>query len=105
MRIVKKLQVTSSMGLHLRAAAKLVSMLSRFHSKVLFRKDNREANGRSLLNLIALEAVHGTQVEVDLDGEDAGEVFAAVSLFFEKGFFETPALSTGATELETAGRK
>jgi phosphotransferase system HPr (HPr) family protein len=102
-RIIKKICVNHPLGLHLRAAAKLVSMLSRFHCKVVFRKEEREAGGRSLLNLLALGAVRDTELEIDLDGEDAGEALAAIGQFFESGFFERESGGRSLTDLEPAG--
>ena len=88
MKIAKKIRVTNSLGLHLRAAAKLVSLVTKFNSEVTFRNTAYKANGKSILNLMALGAVKGAELEIELEGGDAAAAFTAISDFFENGFRE-----------------
>lgn len=102
MKIAKKIRVTSSLGLHLRAAAKLVSLVAKFNSVVTLRNTSHKADGKSLLNLMALGAVKGAELEIELEGEDAASAFAAISDFFESGFREKAPKVVRAPGMEIA---
>lgn len=62
------------LGLHARAAAKLVQLSSRFQSTiVLFRADSAdalEADARSILSILLLSAGYGSKVGVRASGVD-----------------------------------
>ena len=70
------------MGLHARAAAKLVQLTSRYKSEiVLFRSDgdhNREADARSILAILLLAAGHGATVSVRASGTDEAEAVECI---------------------------
>jgi len=102
-RITKKILVKGPLGLHLRAAAEMVSIVNKFHSKVTVRKEGRQASGRSLLNLMALGAVKGTELEIELEGGDAQAALNVIEDFFGSGFHEKAPKSLGTTGLEIAG--
>jgi phosphotransferase system HPr (HPr) family protein len=65
------------MGLHARAAAKLVQLTRRYESEiVLLRQDggtHREADARSILAILLLAAGHGSTVAVRASGADETE--------------------------------
>lgn len=65
--------ITNRLGLHARAAAKLVRVAAGFHSQVLLaRTDARHqpADAKSIFNVLLLAASQGTQLEVITEGED-----------------------------------
>ncbi len=92
MKITEKIQVINPQGLHLRAGAKLVAVVNRFKSKVTLRHGAREANAKSILNLLALCALEGAQIEVVIEGEDAKDAWDNIRDLFEKGFHELVAV-------------
>lgn len=94
MKISKKFRVKNPLGLHLRAAARLIYLLHPFRSNVTIRNEGRHASGRSILNLLSLGAVHDAELEVLVEGEDAGRVLIVLQNFFEDGFRDE--LSYGA---------
>ena len=65
------------LGLHARAAAKLVQLSAKFHSNVvLVRTDDSksaEADARSILSILLLAAGHGSKLRVCADGADEDE--------------------------------
>ena len=78
--IERQIAIGHRMGLHARAAAKLVQLTSRFKSDiVLFRTDSngggnsREADARSILAILLLAAGHGSMVAVRASGSDEAE--------------------------------
>lgn len=92
MKITKRIQVVNPQGLHLRAGAKLVSVVNRFKSKVIIRHGVREANAKSVINLLGLCAVEGAQLDVIVEGEDAREAWNDIRDLFETGFLELAAV-------------
>jgi phosphocarrier protein len=65
------------LGLHARAAARLVQLCSKYQSSiVLFRSDSAsavEADARSILSILLLSAGFGSKVNVRADGVDEDE--------------------------------
>ncbi len=58
-------------GLHMRAAAAFAKVAMRFRSNVTVRKQERSVNGKSWLNLITLAARPGTELLLEVAGDDA----------------------------------
>jgi len=54
--ITKSMEIRNRLGLHARAAAKLVHTSSRFRSSVKIRKDEEEVDGKSILGILLLAA-------------------------------------------------
>ena len=75
--IERQIAIGHRLGLHARAAAKLVQLTRRYKSEiVLFRNDggqNREADARSILAILFLAAGHGSTVAVRATGADEAE--------------------------------
>jgi phosphocarrier protein len=75
--IERQIAIGHRMGLHARAAAKLVQLTRRYKSEiVLLRSDggnSREADARSILAILLLAAGHGSTVAVRANGADEAE--------------------------------
>lgn len=82
------LKVMNRFGLHSRAAAKLVTVCSRFQSTVTLVVNGRRANGRQLIALIMLSASVGTQVYIEVQGPDELKALDAVTRLISDGFGE-----------------
>ena len=82
------LKVINRFGLHSRAAAKLVTVCSRFQSTVTLVVNGRRANGRQLIALIMLSASMGSQVYVEVRGPDEAKALDAVTRLITDGFGE-----------------
>lgn len=68
--ISKKVQIINKLGLHARAAAKLVHLSSRFGSDIKLIKDEQTVNGKSIMGVMMLAANKGTELELIVSGED-----------------------------------
>ncbi|ROU01966.1 HPr family phosphocarrier protein [Marinobacter sp. R17] len=68
--IRQPITIINKLGLHARAAAKLVSTASDFDSQVLIAKEGREVDGKSIMSVMMLAASCGTEIELVLDGPD-----------------------------------
>ncbi|HLX23763.1 MAG TPA: HPr family phosphocarrier protein [Usitatibacter sp.] len=84
----KELTVTNRLGLHARAAAKVVSLCSRHRSKVILFANGRRADARHFIALLLLSAATGTRVLVEANGPDEHQVMTAVTRLFSGGFGE-----------------
>ncbi len=80
--------IVNSLGLHARAAAKLVSLCSRYVSNVVLSAGDRRANGRQFITIILLSASMGAKVSLQIVGPDEAEAMAAVTRLISNGFGE-----------------
>ncbi|MBN1379078.1 MAG: HPr family phosphocarrier protein [Gammaproteobacteria bacterium] len=71
--IEKELTIVNKLGLHARAAAKLVSLASGFDSDIEIARDGRRVNGKSIMGVMMLAASQGAKVTFYVDGTDADE--------------------------------
>jgi phosphocarrier protein HPr len=84
----KKLTIRNRLGLHARAAVKLVSVCSRFGSNVVIVANGRRANARHLIAIMLLSASMGTKVAIEVSGPDELEAMTAVTRLISDGFGE-----------------
>jgi len=68
--IERRVQVVNKLGLHARAAAKLVQAASVHSAKIFLEKDGQEVNGKSIMGVMMLAASQGTELTLRADGED-----------------------------------
>lgn len=87
---MKRANVTliNRLGLHARAAAKLVATAKTFSSRVTLAKDGTTADGKSIMNILLLAAPVGSVLELTVDGEDEAEAFAAIDALIRDRFGE-----------------
>ena len=78
--IRRVLRMQNELGLHARAAAKLVKLTSRFQSQVnLARLRNpQHIDGKSILAILLLAASSGTDLEVMVNGVDEEAAMEAI---------------------------
>jgi phosphocarrier protein len=85
----RDIAVINRLGLHARAAAKLVQLLASFKSSAVMSCRGREVNAKSIMGVMLLAAGQGSAVRLRLDGPDEAEAMeAAVGLFgryFDEG--------------------
>lgn len=86
--IRRELVISNRLGLHARATAKLVQLLSTFRSQATLEARGREVNAKSIMGVMLLAAGQGTPVTVRVQGEDEADAMAAVVDLFERRFDE-----------------
>ncbi len=89
-------------GLHLRPAAKLVTVASQFDSEIFLEHEGRRANGKSLLSVVMLCAEVGARLTVLAKGQDAPQAVKAIRHLFKRLFGNTSDVSVGAPVLAAA---
>lgn len=87
--ITKQLEIINKLGLHARAASKLVKLASRFESDITIAKGDRKASGKSIMGVMMLAASCGTLIDLEVSGADeelaAAEVEALIGDRFGEG--------------------
>jgi phosphocarrier protein len=84
----RKLTIVNRLGLHARAAAKLVTLCTRYMSEVVIVANGRRANARHFIAVLLLSASMGAQVAIEVSGPDEVEAITAVSRLISTGFGE-----------------
>ena len=83
-----RFEIVNDLGLHARAAPKLVHLASRFRAEVELEKDGQRANAKSVMGVLLLCGSKGTSVTVHASGEDAAEAVRALGALIRDGFGE-----------------
>ena len=86
--ITKKLTILNKLGLHARAAAKVVSTANEFESTIIITKDGKNADARSIMKLLMLSASQGTRISVEVDGIDQKDAMKSIEKLFNNKFDE-----------------
>lgn len=88
MEMVRRLKIRNSLGLHARAAAKIVELADRYESNLLLKKDGRQVDGSNILSILTLACPKGTEMEVRIVGEDSEQFMAELDALFQGKFGE-----------------
>lgn len=86
--VEKDVEIINRLGLHARAAAKLVHTASSFCCDVTLKAAGEEVDAKSILGILQLGAAQGTELGIACDGEDEEEALAAVSELIANRFGE-----------------
>jgi phosphocarrier protein HPr len=86
--VERKIQVTNKLGLHARPAAMLVQNASKFKSEIRLKKEDVEANAKSILSVMMLAAEVGSFVTIKAQGEDEEQAVETIAKLFEEKFGE-----------------
>ena len=86
--IERELAVSNRLGLHARASAKLVQVLSGFRCSATLAAKGREVNAKSIMGVMLLAAGVGSSVLLRVDGEDEAAAADAVADLFARRFDE-----------------
>ena len=85
--IEKTVVLKNRLGLHARAAAKLVHTAAHYSARVTLSKDGEDVDGKSILLLLA--AGKGTPILVRTDGVDEAEAMSALTDLVDRRFDES----------------
>ena len=86
--IERELLVANRLGLHARASARLVQVLSGFRCNATLLAKGREVNAKSIMGVMLLAAGPGTEVVLRVEGEDEAAAAEAVADLFGRNFDE-----------------
>ena len=82
------LDIINRLGLHARAASRVVAVARRFESYIQLRHANQQADAKSIMSVLLLAAPQGAQLEVALSGPDADAALLALGELFATRFGE-----------------
>jgi len=95
--IERELVVSNRLGLHARATAKLVQVLSAYRCNATLSSRGRDVNAKSIMGVMLLAAGKGTPVLLRVDGDDEVEavtmpdgLIAFVREFVDRHHVEEP---------------
>lgn len=86
--IKETVKIQNKLGLHARAASSFVNTAQEFISSVEVLTDQISANGKSIMNILMLQASNDTEIELIVDGEDETEAMAALLRLINQKFGE-----------------
>ncbi|ETI61613.1 HPr family phosphocarrier protein [Marinomonas profundimaris] len=84
----ESITIINKLGLHARAAGKLVETTSRFSCDITIEKDGRNVDGKSIMAMMMLAAGKGTEIRVKTNGDDESEAIKAIIALINNRFGE-----------------
>jgi len=68
--IIENITIVNKLGLHARAASKLVNCASQFESEVFITRKGNRVNAKSIMGVMMLAASKGSELELEVEGND-----------------------------------
>lgn len=84
----KQIEIINKLGLHARAAAKLVKLASSFDCEIEIQKEHQKVNAKSIMGVMMLAASRGNQVIIYTNGTEEAAAMAAVEALINDRFGE-----------------
>lgn len=84
----REITIVNKLGLHARAAAKLVNLASGFECDITIKRGDQEVNAKSIMGVMMLGAAKGVVIEVGTDGKDADEALTEITRLVQNRFGE-----------------
>ena len=85
----REVTISNKLGLHARAAAKLVTVASGYASEVELARDSQKINAKSIMGVMMLAAAKGTKLVLTTNGHDETEAANELVSLIEMKFGET----------------
>lgn len=85
---VKDVLVQNQVGLHARPATFFIQKANEYKSSIWVEKEERRVNAKSLLGVLSLGIVGGTNISIIADGNDEAEAVDGLVALVESGFAE-----------------
>jgi phosphocarrier protein len=86
--VERPVQIVNRLGVHARAAAKLVTLAAKYKADVRVRKDGREVSGKSIMGVMMLAAAQGSTITLICEGDDADAAADALAALVANRFDE-----------------
>lgn len=80
--------VVNRLGLHARAASKLVRLCAGFASEIRFSSGGQQVDGKSIMGILMLAATQGTELRLEVEGDDEQAAVDAIRALFSDYFGE-----------------
>jgi phosphocarrier protein HPr len=86
--IEQETEIVNRLGLHARAAAKLVHLAAGFSSRITMTKDGEEVDAKSILGILLLAAAQGSRLVIRAEGNDETDAMRAITHLIASRFDE-----------------
>ncbi len=86
--VAEKVTVNIKNGIHLRLAGEIVKAANMFKSEITISKDSMTVNAKSILGVAGLGADYGSDLVIEVEGEDETEAIRYLVDMFRSNFFE-----------------
>ncbi len=86
--IKDKVTIENKLGLHARSASVFVRTASAYQSSIKVSNEHASANGKSIMSMMLLQASHGTEIELLIEGDDEEAAFNAITSLIRNKFGE-----------------
>lgn len=83
-----KIKIINKLGLHVRAAAKFVTLASQYQSEIFLEHHEKKVNGKSIMGVMMLAASNGTELTLIADGPDEQQASDAIIKLVNNRFDE-----------------
>ena len=80
--------IINKLGLHARAAAKFVTLASKFSSEITLQKNHQQVNCKSIMGVMMLAASKGTELTLSASGDDEQQASEELDLLIQNRFGE-----------------
>ena len=84
----KRVLIVNRLGLHARAAAKLVTLAAKYQADITIAKGDQQMSGKSIMGVMMLAAAQGTELNLRATGDDAVEALEALAALIANRFDE-----------------
>jgi len=86
--IKANITISNKLGLHARASAKLTKLTGTFRSDVFMTRNGRRVNAKSIMGVMMLAAGLGSEIAIEVDGEDEQTAMNALLALINDKFGE-----------------
>ena len=88
MMVERQIEVVNKLGLHARAAAKLVKLCAGYQSTIKIHNGDNVVDGKSIMGVLMLAAAQGTTLKLVAEGDDAEQAAEDIATLFRNCFDE-----------------
>jgi phosphocarrier protein HPr len=86
--IAGNVKIVNKLGLHARAASRLVNCASGYASEIRIVKGTRAVNAKSIMGVLTLAAARGAELVIEVEGADQQQALEALTTLIEERFGE-----------------
>jgi phosphocarrier protein len=86
--IKKSIEIVNKLGLHARAAAKLVSTSAKYESHIELEFKGKRVNGKSIMGVMMLAASQGSTIDIMITGTDQDQAMLGLETLINNKFGE-----------------
>ncbi|MBA3037044.1 MAG: HPr family phosphocarrier protein [Desulfobacterium sp.] len=86
--LLKKATIVNELGLHARAAAKIVNLAAKANQKIWIIKDNERIDASSIIDILTLGYTKGTLITLAAENKTDIDILNNIIILVENGFGE-----------------